>query len=90
MYFDSLQLELHLGALLGFKEVNTLLPPPAILPNSMVDPNNPHKDKSMAVYAPDMTGGVNSIYVYSDIGEHEYVGNNMAPLLHVIPMDRVS
>ena len=44
----------------------------------------------MAKYPPDMTGGVNSIYIYTDIVEHQFVGDKMAPPLRAIPVDRIS
>ena len=45
---------------------------------------------AIARYPVDMTGGFNGIYVYSDIVEHQFVGDNMAPLLRVIQADRQS
>ena len=43
----------------------------------------------MATYVPDMTGGVDGIYLYLDIAKHQYMGNNMAPLLRVVPVSRL-
>ena len=30
------------------------------------------------------------VFVYSDVAKHQYVGNNMAPLLRIVPVDRQS
>ncbi|KAJ7310342.1 hypothetical protein JRQ81_007251 [Phrynocephalus forsythii] len=37
-------------------------------------------------YAADITGGFSSLYVYTDIIEHQIVGDSSVPLLHCIPV----
>lgn len=38
------------------------------------------------LYSPDITGGFNSLYVYTDIIEHQLVGDTAAPLLRCVPV----
>ena len=67
--------------MLGFKKTEILLPKPP-----MTDKTN----TVTATYPLDMSGGVNGIYVYTDIVEHQFVGDKMAQLLRVLPVDWIS
>lgn len=69
-----------LGTMLGFDNIGRWLPHN---PCTSVIPG-----KSVASYQPDMSGGMTSIYIYTDIVEHQHVGDIMAPLLRIIPLDR--
>jgi len=40
----------------------------------------------MARFPPDMRGGVDSLYLYTNIVENQIVGNTLAPLLQIIPV----
>ena len=38
-------------------------------------------------YNPNINAGYNHLYIYSDVAEHNIVGNTMAPLLRVLPFE---
>ena len=42
--------------------------------------------KMMAKYPPDMRGGVESLYVYCDVIENQFIGDTRAPLLRIVPV----
>ena len=44
------------------------------------------KDTAIAKHAPDMRGGIDSLYVYCDICEPQIVGNSLERLLRIIPV----
>ena len=42
--------------------------------------------KDIAVYEPDMRGGLESLYVYCDLVDPQIVGDTMEPLLRILPV----
>ena len=38
------------------------------------------------IFSPDITGGFNSLYIYTDIVDHQLVGDTAAPLLRCVPV----
>ena len=68
---DQISMSPHLAYMLGFK-------------------NNDIKateEKVMADYPPDLRGGIDALFIYLDIIENQIVGNTMAPLLQIVPVE---
>jgi len=61
----------HLAYMLGFKD--TLV--------------KYSETKVMAEYPPDLRGGIDGLFIYLDIIENQIVGNVMAPLLQIVPVE---
>ncbi len=45
------------------------------------------QNKTVAPYPPDIQGGLSALYIYSDSAVPQIVGDQVAPLLHVIPVN---
>ena len=41
-------------------------------------------------YNPNINAGYNHLYIYSDVAEHNIVGDTLAPLLRVLPFDQAT
>lgn len=46
----------------------------------------PHKAVQRILFTADITGGFNTLYIYTDIVEHQIVGDAYVPLLRCIPV----
>ena len=46
----------------------------------------PDQDVKIIPFPADITGGFNSLYIYTDIVEHQIVGDYYVPLLHCVPV----
>lgn len=75
--FRGLKISEHLRYMLGFKDLQFI----------NIDYINNKNVTLISQHAPDMLGGMHSIYVYCDIVAPQIVGNIFAPLLQVINVE---
>jgi len=68
---DKITMTPHLAYMLGFKNCEI----------------KSTEEKVMADYPPDLRGGIDALFIYLDIIENQIVGNTMAPLLQIVPVE---